>query len=129
MSSQLLISSHTSQQEKMCGQGELVNLASINLQLGTKKQMNYRISKNDEVADLLLPYILANLVLYSKFELYICYQYLNFFPKSINFYYTGNSDKNDLFFVTWIGVHVTNVLKIVLEMDWINWIKSIRTWH
>ena len=100
MSSQLLISSHTSQQEKMCGQGELVNLASINLQLGTKKQMNYRISKNDEVADLLLPYILTNLVLYSKFELYICYQYLKFFPKSINFYYTGNSDKNDLFFVT-----------------------------
>ena len=48
MSSQLLISSHTSQQEKMCGQGELVNLASINLQLGTKKQ----IRKNEEVADL-----------------------------------------------------------------------------
>ena len=37
VSSQLLISSHTSQQEKMCGQGKLVNLASINLQLGTKE--------------------------------------------------------------------------------------------
>ena len=53
----------------MCGQGELVNLASINLQLGTKKQMNYKIRKNEEVADfnyvrdLLLPYILTNLVL------------------------------------------------------------------
>ena len=64
----------------MCGQGELVNLASINLQLGTKKQMNYKIRKNEEVADfnyvrdLLLPYILTNLVLYSKFELYICYE-------------------------------------------------------
>lgn len=106
MSSQLLISSHTSQEEKMCGQGELVNLASINLQLGTKKQMNYKIHKNEEVADfnyvrhLLLPYILPNLVLYSKFELYICYQSIKFFPKSINFYYTGKSDKNDLFFVT-----------------------------
>ena len=51
MSSQLSISSHTSQQEKMCGQGELVNLASINLQLGTKKQMNYKIRKNEEVAN------------------------------------------------------------------------------
>ena len=49
MSSQLLISSHTSQEEKMCGQGELVNLTSINLQLGTKKQMNYKIRKNEEV--------------------------------------------------------------------------------
>ena len=39
--------------------------------------MNYKIHKNEEVADfnyvrhLLLPYILPNLVLYSKFELYI----------------------------------------------------------